>query len=259
MMGALDKMTRRVSKSKGGKGKERKDPLLIAIKNDDMDVISNATDVNEKRENVYPLIYAIKKGNVEAVRILINLGANVQKCGDDSPLFVAAGYPNKCVVELLLNFGADPNYVNEFGENPLLNSCEHGQVDNVKLLYDVTDANCRDKWGNTPLLKCSYSRKADSALVVGKFLLEKGAEVDAKNERFAEFTLPSSQARYMWFLYISFFKVIFAPASNKILVVSPDWSAIEYTSGAPKYMSFNFRSASIPFSKKYSATFLLPL
>jgi len=68
-----------------------------------------------------PLLIAALHGQLEAARILIEHGANIQKQNNDgsTPLHVAAFFGYREIVELLLAEGADPNLENNKGETPL--------------------------------------------------------------------------------------------------------------------------------------------
>lgn len=60
----------------------------------------------------HPLALAIKKGDVEAVKLLLEAGANPSRIDKNgySPLMLNTSNPN--LIQLLLNHGADPTYQN---------------------------------------------------------------------------------------------------------------------------------------------------
>ncbi|WBK01282.1 ankyrin repeat domain-containing protein [Methylocystis parvus] len=68
-----------------------------------------------------PLHTVCTWGDIDAVKTLLDAGANVNALGDHEgvPLFNAIIGRNAGVVRLLLERGADPNVANSFGWTPL--------------------------------------------------------------------------------------------------------------------------------------------
>lgn len=113
------------------------------------DLVANGTDVNKRMERLewVPLQIAVLKRDLEAVKLLVSLGANVNLTGKHSwfdsvsPLHLACGLGDLLIVKELLGNGADVNVlfyganVNRItpdGETCLANACFSRNFDLVK-------------------------------------------------------------------------------------------------------------------------------
>ncbi|OBT53419.1 hypothetical protein VE04_07004 [Pseudogymnoascus sp. 24MN13] len=123
-----------------------------------------------------PLYAASWKGNIDVVKVLLELGADVTVADSngETPLYVASHNGHVDVVKVLLEHGADVTVANISGWTPLNAASSYGHVDVVRVLLeygaDVTVANSN---GLTPL----YSASVDGYVDVVKVLLEYGADV----------------------------------------------------------------------------------
>ena len=84
--------------------------------------------INKKQQEKLnkALIYAVMKGDIEIIKKLIMLGANVNtktKYDGDTPLHIAASKDRIDIFELLLNAGADPTIHNNQGLTPIQVAC----------------------------------------------------------------------------------------------------------------------------------------
>jgi len=126
------------------------------------------------------LFNAAKNGNVNAVKKLLNNGANVNQANDNegkTPLYGASKGGHTEVVKLLLAKGADVNKasVGEFGLTPLHWASQEGYTEIVKmLLAKGANVNKADKDGETPLYYASYSGQTEAV----KVLLKAGADAN---------------------------------------------------------------------------------
>ena len=148
-----------------------------------------------------PLDAAIFGGHMDLVRYLVERGADINGIGygDNTPLMAAANQGNPQAVKLLLNVGADPNLASPVtGETPLHASTAHayqeGMLDCVRLLLSAganpnvkakagmpTDRYYRDTRlvGETPLhLAAAYG---DEAMI--RCLLGAGADPSVRDDR----------------------------------------------------------------------------
>lgn len=73
-------------------------------------------DANSKNGNITPLWIASQKGYPEAVKLLVESGADLDvKVGGITPLMLASGDGNIEIVKLLLTAGADPTVRSHIG------------------------------------------------------------------------------------------------------------------------------------------------
>lgn len=96
-------------------------------KNEEMKIIKELNSTGRhpddmKINGLSFLEFACKQQNVEMVLLLLELGANVNSCGNSfgkTPLMFACLSGNKTIVELLLKAGANPNLQNNNGDSAL--------------------------------------------------------------------------------------------------------------------------------------------
>jgi ankyrin repeat protein len=115
--------------------------ILRLIDNNDTSgfqvLVDSGYDVNTVLQDgtysgVTPLIQAIKSGNIEMVRLLLQNNADIELCtSDGSPLAIAAGASRFEIVKLLLDNGADINNYYRFfdkraiGTSAIFNAAIH--------------------------------------------------------------------------------------------------------------------------------------
>lgn len=128
------------------------------------------------------LIVAARKGQVEKVKELIKLGADVNAkekvVGEGRPaLFHAASYGRTEVVKLLLQHGADVNEQPAGRTTSLMIAAWGGYTDTVKILLEAgANVNAKSADGNTALTEAI--RKVQ--INVARLLVEYGADVNAR-------------------------------------------------------------------------------
>jgi ankyrin repeat protein len=137
-------------------------------------LIDAGADVNARNGlDLTPLIYGAFE--TEKVKLLVAAGADVNaksKAGR-TPLIAAATRPNAAEsVRLLLSKGADSNATEPTGSNALTQAARSNDLESVRLLVGKTkDVNAGDVFGFTALVHATAHGNA--AMV--KLLLEKGA------------------------------------------------------------------------------------
>ena len=104
------------------------------------------------------LLDAVRRGDVEAVRVQIASGAAVRTPDVDgtTALHWAAYRNDLAVARLLLNAGADATVANRYGVRPLSLACLNGNAAMVvRLLEAGADPNGARATGETPLMTAS--------------------------------------------------------------------------------------------------------
>ena len=162
------------------------DPLIQAIRNNDLTSLkaslAKGTDVNTKDARGSTLLmHAAAAGSPEAVKLLLESGADVNAKNevDATALILGAGNAEKA--RMLVEKGADVNAHSKLGRTPLMIAagCD-GCAATVKLLLDKgADPNAKDKQGNTPLAAASWGDISESV----KLLLAKGAGADVADSQ----------------------------------------------------------------------------
>ena len=98
---------------------------------------ARGVDVNERdagRNRWTPLQHAVHTHQKAAVRALLDWGADpnaVEEEGQLTPLLMAGGDSDPGIVQLLMAFGANPRYVGEHGETPLTRAVSGGASSDV--------------------------------------------------------------------------------------------------------------------------------
>jgi len=159
------------------------DRFYQAIRNDDLSTLRallKTSDVNLKdQKETTPLMYAAAFGSVDAMKILLDAGAdvNAKNALSVSPLLWCAGDLEK--VRLLVSKGADVNARSKQGQTTLLIAAsQDGASEIVKLLLDKgADVSACGFMNTTVLLSATYAN--DTAIV--KLLLEKDVDVNAQD------------------------------------------------------------------------------
>src|SRR5260370_14089196 len=128
-------------------------PFYQAIRRNDLGAVralvqKSGVDAKDSRGTT-PLMYAAAVGSLDAMKLLIEAGAdvNAKNAFDATPLMWAAGDIDK--VRLLLSKGADVKAKSKFGRTPLLLAAfRDGPSENVRLMFDpASDVLARAKNG----------------------------------------------------------------------------------------------------------------
>ena len=136
-----------------------------------------------------PLIIASKHGHCEIMSLLLEGGADLDKCDNNgrTPLIEACRHNQHQAVSMLLNAGADPNMADHDGTTPLIAACAyagnnynmraHGHVINnliFSLLQAGADPNKPDNKGQTPLIALAASEQEGTDII--STLIQNGAD-----------------------------------------------------------------------------------
>jgi ankyrin repeat protein len=127
------------------------------------------------------LIDAAKKGDVDALRSLINKGGNVngKNASGRTPLMEAAYWGRVDAAKLFLEKGADPNAKDLEDHTPLIDAAGNGHIQVVlALLEKGADPKAKTKEGSTALIEAASNNRAE----VLKALLEKNPGVEEKDK-----------------------------------------------------------------------------
>ncbi|MBQ7196213.1 MAG: ankyrin repeat domain-containing protein [Synergistaceae bacterium] len=175
-------------------GSEYDEAMMTAIKLHNTELaqvlLDYGIDVNEKFINDQSLLsIAIlnleKDKNMDMVKLFIKNGADVNEILDfgdgvtTSNLNIAISLSATDAAELLLENGADPNFIDSKGRLPLmyavLTSLEMVEV----LLRHGADPDIGDKEGRTPLMLAVIDSETEAGVI--KALLESGANPDIQD------------------------------------------------------------------------------
>lgn len=129
-----------------------------------------------------PLEAAASHGHVETVAYLCKIGADTNE-GDPPPLVMAAWGDQKTTTQVLLNYGADVNYLGHghLG-TALIAACSRGNTEIVSMLLDRgADVHIVHNYGAGNALEAAA---AQGSLPIVKLLVERGADVNARGGRF---------------------------------------------------------------------------
>lgn len=129
------------------------------------------------------LISAANSGNIDVVKFLLHLGANVNISNNNgwTPLHGAAICGNMEIVQLLLNRGANVNVQDSRGRTPLYWAAQNGHIGIVQLLLQAgaNVNNTRDQCnGCTPLHVAMYGGRIE----IVQMLLQAGAIIEIQND-----------------------------------------------------------------------------
>jgi hypothetical protein len=142
--------------------------------------IKHGADINMKINEIgdTPLIHSIMSDELETAKMLIKLGADVNKkdAKDFTPLMVASTKDLE-LVKLLIEYGANVNALNKDSGNALHYACISNNIQVVEyLLFNTNiDYKVKDYFGHRPLellSKKSYNR-IKNKLVIKSLLYSK--------------------------------------------------------------------------------------
>ncbi len=217
---------------------ELRERYFTAVKSGDVaqakqtidELLANGVDLNKlppKKQRTY-LTYAIRYKQPDLVKYLLEKGANVN--GPDivyTPLFFATIQLEKDIVQLLLEYGADPNQgsrINYILLKPIHMAIAKDQLEILQLLVEG-GADLNDNTFQLPLSLAMEEKKP--AMV--DFLLEAGADVNAEGTKppaSVKTQFPPLIAAIHFQDIVSLQKLINAGAD--VNIAFDGWSALQY-------------------------------
>lgn len=142
-------------------------------------MLRNGAQINSGIERKSPLHYAVQKNHLNCVQLLLQYGANpnTPQVYTETPLHVAAASGYVECIKLLLDFGADIR--SQFGRRRITAlhlAAEDDYAECVRLLLDGgANINATNADGQTPLHLACLAQAVDTVGV----LIERGANVNA--------------------------------------------------------------------------------
>ena len=128
----------------------------------------------------YEMIDAVRDGDTKNLELLLEQGTDpnfIDRWG--TALGNASVKGRRDIYELLLYWGADPNLKDQFGSTALSGAAQSGHTDIIRLLLDWgVDPNIRNKHGSTALMYASRSGNID----IIKLLLDRGANPNIRTD-----------------------------------------------------------------------------
>jgi len=128
-----------------------------------------------------PLIEAVRKGNAQAVRELLDRHADPNAVEPDgaTALMWAAHNDNPEITSLLIKAGADVRKANRYGYTALALACTGGDAALIEMILKAgADANSALPEGETALMAAARTGKPDAVAA----LIRHGANVDAREK-----------------------------------------------------------------------------
>lgn len=147
----------------------------LLINNANINSVSNSA-------HQYPLHEAVSSGNEDALKILLDFGANINienSYGWTALHFAASrGYLN--IVQIIINAEGDVNYLDRDGRSPLFFASQGHKVEIVKILIENSaKVNIKDVRGCSPL---HYAMRKVGNIKIIKLLVENGVDFQSQGE-----------------------------------------------------------------------------
>ena len=176
-------------------GSDYKEAMLAAIRMNNVELVSllvkNGADVNEKcafdQSPLTVAIFNLRNGiNIEIIKFLVSNGADVNEILDigdgifTTNLNVSISMKAPNVMELLLGYGADPNFRDAKGRTALMYAVLTGDSTLRILLEYGADPNIQDNDGRTALMLAVLDGESEEGVI--KSLLEHGADPNIQDK-----------------------------------------------------------------------------
>ncbi len=170
--------------------------LIQSIKRQDEErvnflLLANVNPNEPNDEDEIPLVIACQYPSDEIVIKLLDRGAAVDgraKYGI-TPLMAAAAKGDGRKVNILMEYGANPNLQDEMGKTALMHGVENLNFDSVSTLLELRklDLSLADKKGKTAFIYALESKNSDMLVL----FLQKGIKVDKRDKNAQKLFLKS--------------------------------------------------------------------
>lgn len=146
--------------------------------------INEGANINaENSKGQTPLMLTAQNNTPEIISLLLDLGAAINHVDSLGNTALTLAFMNENNSEenmnMLLDYGADPDIQNNEGYNALMTAAKTSGIDAVKKLLEITsDVNTRNNNGDTALSIASVENNAE----VVNAILEAGADINSQNE-----------------------------------------------------------------------------
>ena len=172
--------------------KELNNELFNSIFNGNVDDVKSLLDMGAQVNAIYsyrmrPLHVSVEKKNIKMIKLLIDRGAKVNLKDRDGN--TALNYltriinsPDIEIIKLLLDSGADPNIEENIGKNTPLHNVVKSEI--AEVLIDRGDKiNAQNIRGNTPLhhVALRFSGVNTNVMNLIKLLIDRGADANITN------------------------------------------------------------------------------
>ncbi len=147
---------------------------------------------NKEKKLQMKLLEAVYSGDYKEVANVLKVGvspnfysvSNKVDLDEKTPLMLAAESSKNqgvLILELLIKYGADVNWVNKYGGNALIYAVSKNNMPAVSILLaaEEVDINLNENWGGTALHWAAYLGHED----IVHILLNRGANPKLKNQR----------------------------------------------------------------------------
>ena len=148
-------------------------------------IIDRGADVNERnKKNCTALMLASRKGNIDAMNVLLRAGADrtIEDADGDTWIHNAIyGNCSKEVLQSIIDQGADVNATNNKNSTALMLASEKGNIDAMNVLLSAgADRTIEDADGDTWI---HYALYGNCSKEVIQLIIDQGADVNAKNKK----------------------------------------------------------------------------
>ena len=147
-------------------------------------IIDQGADVNARNnQNITALMLASRKGNIDAMNVLLSAGANrtIEDADGDTWIHYAIyGNCSKEVLQSIIDQGADVNATNKNNTTALMLASEKGNIDAMNVLLRAgADRTIEDAEGDT-WIHCAIHGNCSKEVLQSQ--IDQGADVNATNK-----------------------------------------------------------------------------